>query len=141
MGLVATTVAIALGLLIASAKSFYDTQNADMTQLATNIVLLDRVLAHYGPETQEIRAMLRSAVANLVKSGDSSGKSYSEHSVASEGLFDKIQELSPQNDRQRSFQAQASGVATQNRPNALVDVRTRDHSCSHAIIGHHDFLA
>ena len=34
MGLVTTTVALALGLLIASAKSFYDTQSSEMTQLA-----------------------------------------------------------------------------------------------------------
>ena len=32
MGLVATTVALVLGLLIASAKGVYDTQNTEMTQ-------------------------------------------------------------------------------------------------------------
>ena len=37
MGLVATTVAVALGLLVASAKNFYDTQSAEVTQLAPNI--------------------------------------------------------------------------------------------------------
>lgn len=31
MGLVATTVALVLGLLIASAKGFYDTQNSEVT--------------------------------------------------------------------------------------------------------------
>jgi hypothetical protein len=46
MGLVATTVALVLGLLVASAKGFYDTQNAEITQFSANIVVLDRVLAH-----------------------------------------------------------------------------------------------
>jgi hypothetical protein len=47
MGLVATTMALVLGLLVASAKGFYDTQTNEVTQLAANVVLLDRVLAHY----------------------------------------------------------------------------------------------
>lgn len=41
MGLVATTVAVALGLLISSAKVFYDTQNNAVTQLSANYILLD----------------------------------------------------------------------------------------------------
>ena len=61
MGLVATTVALVLGLLVASAKSFYDTQNNEVTQLAANVVLLDRVLAHYGPEASDSRASLRAS--------------------------------------------------------------------------------
>jgi len=43
MGLVATTVALVLGLLVASAKSFYDTQNNEVTQLAANIVPVRRI--------------------------------------------------------------------------------------------------
>ena len=39
MGLVATTVAVALGLLISSAKSFYDTQSNEVTHLAANYIL------------------------------------------------------------------------------------------------------
>src|SRR5271165_4539809 len=68
MGLVATTVALVLGLLIASAKGFYDTQNTEMTEAAANIVLLDRVLVHYGPEANNARAGLRGTVAGLVDS-------------------------------------------------------------------------
>src|SRR5262249_21727194 len=59
MGLVVTTVAIALGLLVGSAKSFYDTQNAEIAQLAGNFVLLDRMLAQYGPDAKDARAALR----------------------------------------------------------------------------------
>ena len=63
MGMVATMAALVLGLLVASAKNFYDTQSSDLTQLSANVVLLDRVLAHYGPETKEARDLLRGAVA------------------------------------------------------------------------------
>ena len=62
MGLVVTTVAIALGLLIGSAKTFFDTQNAEMAQLAANYVLLDRMLAQYGPEANDARASLRTVL-------------------------------------------------------------------------------
>jgi len=48
-GLVGTTVALVLGLLIGSAKNFYDTQNSEMTEIAATAILLDRILAHYGP--------------------------------------------------------------------------------------------
>ena len=116
MGLVATTVALALGLLIASAKSYYDTQSAEVTQLAANVVLLDRVLLHYGPETQEARAMLRNTVAHVADFISAPGANRAQFVLggkSAEGLFDKIQELSPKNDSQRSLQAQAQGLAIQ----------------------------
>jgi|ERR1039458_371861 Kef-type K+ transport system membrane component KefB len=65
MALVGTTVALVLGLLIASGKGFYDTQSSEVTQLAADVVLLDKVLTHFGPETKEIRALLRSSVARM----------------------------------------------------------------------------
>jgi len=55
MGMIATMAALVLGLLVASAKNFYDTQSSELTQLSANVILLDRVLAHYGPETKEVR--------------------------------------------------------------------------------------
>ena len=62
MGLVVTTVAIALGLLVGSAKTFFDTQNTEMAQLAANYVLLDRMLAQHGPEANDARASLRTVL-------------------------------------------------------------------------------
>ncbi len=53
MGMVGTMAALVLGLLVASAKNFYDTQSSELTQLSANVILLDRVLAHYGPETKK----------------------------------------------------------------------------------------
>jgi hypothetical protein len=65
-GLVATMAALVLALLTASAKSSYDSQRSDLTQMAANLVLLDRVLASYGPETHEVRQLLRRAVAQTL---------------------------------------------------------------------------
>src|ERR1700751_3847581 len=70
MGLVVTTVAIALGLLVGSAKSFYDTQNAEIAQLAANYVLLDRILVQYGPEATDARTALRTVLAHQIQERD-----------------------------------------------------------------------
>lgn len=63
IGMIATMAGLVLGLLVASAKNFYDTQSNDVTQLAANAILLDRVLAHYGPETKEVRDTVRGVAA------------------------------------------------------------------------------
>jgi len=114
MALVGTTVALVLGLLIASGKGFYDTQSSEVTQLAADAVLLDKILTHYGPETKEIRELLRSSVARMLEvtwGQAGSDKTHFAPSAASEALFDKIQQLSPQNDSQRFIQSQALSTA------------------------------
>jgi hypothetical protein len=63
MGLVATMSALLLGLLVASAKTSYDLQKAELTQVTSQVIFLDSILAHYGPETKEVRASLRAGVA------------------------------------------------------------------------------
>jgi hypothetical protein len=117
MGLVATTVALVLGLLIASAKGFYDTQNAEMTQAAANVVLLDRVLVHYGPEANDARAVLRATVAALIERSwqhDDRGKIHFDPAAANgEAIWDKIQELNPTSDNQRSLRTQALTLGIQ----------------------------
>lgn len=117
MGLVATTLALVLGLLVASAKNFYDTQSAEVTQLAANAVLLDRVLAHYGAETADARAELRIVVNRglaTLWASEGSDKSYLQlPGQRAEIIFEKLHELTPTNDIQRSLQAQALGLAVQ----------------------------
>lgn len=58
-GLIATLSALVLGLLVSSAKGTFDQVNSVLTQNAVKIVVLDRVLAQYGPETSELRAQLK----------------------------------------------------------------------------------
>jgi hypothetical protein len=113
VGLIATMAALVLGLLIASAKSSFDMQNSELTEMASRVVLLDRVLAHYGPETKEARDELRSSVVrsfNWVSSKDTAGASQFEPAANGEVLYDKIQGLSPKDDVQRSIQAQALSI-------------------------------
>jgi hypothetical protein len=114
MGLVATMAALVLGLLIASAKSSYDTQNSELTDLSSKLVLLDRVLAHYGPESKDARDQVRTTAVSALDqmwSKDSTGLSQMEPpSTGSEVLYDKIQALSPKDDTQRSIKSQALSI-------------------------------
>src|SRR6202040_2238531 len=52
-GTIATLAALVLGLLVASAKNSFDALNPEVTQSSTKVILLDRALAAYGPETKE----------------------------------------------------------------------------------------
>ena len=45
--------ALVIGLLIATAASSYVMRRGEFTQMSANLVLLDRELAHYRPETKE----------------------------------------------------------------------------------------
>ena len=111
MGLTATMAALVLALLIAAAKSSYDAQRNEVTQLSANIVLLDRVLAHYGPETRAARDSLSHAAAGMIAHiwpEDHSQAAAPGAAVAgAEAFYDQIQDLSPQNEVQRLLQAQA----------------------------------
>jgi hypothetical protein len=115
MGLVGTMTAILLGLLVASAKSFYDTQSNELIGMSAKIILLDRILAHYGPEAKEARELLHGAVFRLLDTmWPQGGRQESQRTAAPGGaeiLYEKMQTLSPQNDTQRSLQTQALGIA------------------------------
>src|SRR5215469_8642461 len=116
-GLIATMAALLLGLLISSAKNSVDTLNAELTHDAANIILLDRVLAQYGPQAQDARVLLKQRVARgveIVASRDPAklASLQSPETYSSDAYFvRKLVELTPQNDLQRRLQAQAIEIA------------------------------
>ena len=59
IGLIATLSALVLGLLVASAKSSFDARNDEVKTSAAKLILLDRTLRQYGPETQPLRELVR----------------------------------------------------------------------------------
>jgi hypothetical protein len=119
MGLVVTTSAMALGLLVGSAKSFFDTQNAEMAQIAANYVLLDRILANYGPEAVDARATLRAELAHRVEESGRSGRadkaymSIESGARMSEMMLDALKALSPKDDNQRFLKQQCLNLEVQ----------------------------
>lgn len=113
MGLIATMAALVLGLLTASAKSTFDTQDGDVRQSAADILMLDRVLAQYGPETASMRDDIRDAVARRIDltwpdDGIRTGQlDASTPTPALEVIDQQIRRLVPTDDVQRSLQARA----------------------------------
>jgi hypothetical protein len=111
--LIGTLAALVLGLLIATAKSSYDTQSTQIREMTANIVLLDNLLAQYGPETRDARDLMRRGVAILVErmwresNSDLDKATPFEASAASEAFYAKLLALSPQNDSQRFLQTRA----------------------------------
>ncbi len=115
-GLLVTLSALVLGLLIASAKGSFDAQTADVAAISAKVVLLDRVLANYGPETKEARELLRDVVArNLDRLWPQEGSRTFEPAMPAAGsgaaLYQRIQALSPKDNTQRALQAQAVSMS------------------------------
>jgi hypothetical protein len=116
-GLIATMSAVVLGMLIASAKTSFDVINDEVTQTAAKVVLLDRALANYGPETKEARDLLHRAVASAVElsfaeEGSSVAKLDAPERLAGLNQFqDKLWELVPRDHAQRSLQSRAFALS------------------------------
>ena len=99
-----------LGLLISTAKSSYDAKRSQVTQVATDVILVDRSLELYGSETSSARRALRDQVAALTASIDSFGASASKLRPSSEAdlsdFYQMVRRLSPRDDSQRSLKAE-----------------------------------
>jgi hypothetical protein len=118
-GLIGSMAALVLGLLVAAATGEFNTQNSGFQQLAANVMLLDRALAHYGPEAKAARDALRDATKLLVDGlwpGDGSGPmkmDAAELTSRGDTVYEAIQNLAPQNDTGRWIQSQALGIAAE----------------------------
>ena len=113
VGLIATVTALVLGLVIASVKSSFDDLSTAVKHTAAEILTLDRTLARYGPETQEIREQLKSVVQQRLEMTWPQGPSQparldsADLTRQAEQLVDQLHRLPPQNDDQRWLKAKA----------------------------------
>jgi len=133
-GLIGTIAALVLGLLIASAKNSYDTQSTQIRQITANVVLLDNLLAQYGPEAVELRNLLRRGIVTLAdrlwleNSSVAAKPTPFEASAASEAFYAKLRQLSPKDDPQTSLKARATQVGTDVAQTRLLMFAERDNS-------------
>lgn len=122
VGLIAAIAALVLGLLIGAAKSSFDTQSTHVKQITANLILLDTILAQYGPEARPIRQHMRNAA------GPFADRLWHEKQVSTVGSFEtktaeelvylEIQKLAPHDHLQRSLQSRAVQIS-----NDLAQVR------------------
>jgi len=117
-GMLATLTALVLGLLVSSAKSSFDAMNAGIAQTGAKVLLVDHILADYGPETKEVREQLRNTVASVIErvwpeTKTATGGLRAMESVDAAKAFQvKLRELTPKNDLQKSLLAQVSQLST-----------------------------
>ena len=119
IGLISTITALVLGLVTASAKSSFDAADAAVEQSATNILALDRTLARYGSETNEIRRALQQALRARIETiwpKDSSkpidlDPMRAGTGRAAEGMAAAIHGLRPRDDSQRELRLRALELA------------------------------
>jgi hypothetical protein len=118
-GLIATLTALVLGLLVSSAKNTFDAMNTSLTQGGARMVMLDRVLANYGPETHDARELLRNNLVTITEA------LWPQHAVKATGIKTvatasgieavqiKIRQLVPQNDSQKVLLSQALQISSE----------------------------
>jgi hypothetical protein len=112
-GMMATLIALIIGLLVTSAKGTYDDTTSSITQGGAKIITLDYYLSRYGPEAKEVRELLRQATASGIEriwpdeSAQGADLTKMETATGMAEVYTKIRELSPQNDSQKYLQTQA----------------------------------
>jgi len=111
VGLIATMSALVLGLLIASSKTTYDLKTNELNQITADSLLIDQLLAQYGPETKPIREQLRDslqAMTNILWNEEKGTSRVFTPSSAGVEAYRLLNGLSPQTDMQRALSSQIS---------------------------------
>ena len=116
-GFLATLAALVIGLMIASAKNTYDSQNTNVRQLGTNAVLVDQMLVKYGPEAGAARTLLReiipSATARIWRENtQGTGGATFVVSQTAERFYNAIEGLRPANAEQTSLKSRIIAITT-----------------------------
>src|SRR5262249_57933291 len=67
VGVIATSTALVLGLLVSSSKGQFDAMGSRLVQFGANVIILDNTLAEYGPEAKPVRDQLRQSVEETLR--------------------------------------------------------------------------
>jgi ABC-type amino acid transport system permease subunit len=116
LGIIGTMAGLVLGLLVGSATASYNAQRNELLDVASKVILLDRVLEHYGPDATPARRALRAMVAHAVNRvwpqsrAAEGGMEALGSGGAGNAFFDTIEDLVPKNDAQRELKPQAIGL-------------------------------
>jgi hypothetical protein len=131
-GVVATMAALVIGLLLASAKTSFDTTDAELKEFSADVILLDRQLANYGAETKDARDLLRRYLAIKIDDiwpAEASPGAPRDPDVwrLVEDVQTKIRKLAPADDAQRWLKDRALQVSSDISHTRWL-LRTRSHT-------------
>jgi hypothetical protein len=113
MAVVGTLSALVVGLLISASDASFNKKASEVAEMSTDMINLDRLLRRYGPEAQDIHAMLRryaEAKRQDLFPAKTAHKPDMENKATLsvlEAIQDRILALAPANDTQRWLQAQS----------------------------------
>ncbi|UOA09363.1 DUF4239 domain-containing protein [Methylobacter sp. S3L5C] len=116
-GMMATLIALIIGLLVTSAKGNYDNTTSGITQSGAKIITLGYYLSNYGPEAKEAQELVRQATASAIEriwpdeSTQGVDLTKMETATGMAEVYSKIRKLSPQNDSQKYLQTQALQIS------------------------------
>jgi hypothetical protein len=114
MALVGTLTGMALGLLIGSAKSYYDTQSNELTQASADVALLGRLLQNYGTEANQAQESLRLAVERILEENWPNDRGESHKPLPKGGhiqeVYEQLRTLAPKDQEHRMMQSEALGL-------------------------------
>ena len=106
--------ALVIGLLISYAKGDFDAQTKLVQKFAADLILLDRVMLQYGPETGEARDLLRRYTALKIdltwpeeNAADGARPDEATALAMLESILGKLLGLTPQDEAQRWLQSRA----------------------------------
>jgi hypothetical protein len=108
IGLLVTMTALVLGMLVSTANSSYQDRKKELAEMASNFVVVDRLLGAYGPDAQAIRSGLRDLAENsLARIWPSKRFQKSQLRPRDDGqfLYDRLQALVPQDAVQAAAKA------------------------------------
>jgi amino acid transporter len=109
IGLVVTMTGLVLGMLVSSAKTFYDGEKSQVAEMASQIILMNDLLLGYGPETKQARVEALGFVedaADRIWPKEKSKLFQLRPASRSEDFYKELQVLVPRNDAQASAKAQ-----------------------------------
>jgi hypothetical protein len=113
---VSVLTALVISSLITSARGAFETTTAEVGELSANLILLDRVMAHYGPQADPARDLLRRYTALKI---DLTWPKRTRKPVLDdpaaldllETLQDELRALEPKSEAQRWLQSRALQVS------------------------------
>jgi hypothetical protein len=110
-GMIATLVALVIGLLVSSSKSSFDQASSGLTQMGANVILLDHALGRYGPETKAIRERMREGIAASMERlwptgrGLKPSQAAAERGTGMDDVLELIMQLAPQDEVRRAIRS------------------------------------
>jgi hypothetical protein len=112
-GMIATLVALVIGLLVTSSKASYDQASGAVTQIGAKMIVLNRVLERYGSETKSIRKRMREGIATSVEQlwptdgSPNPGLAALEQASSMDSVHDMIMQLEPPDEAHRILRSHA----------------------------------